>query len=47
VLSFRPVPTAGFTSEGGFKPPPDFAWTPAAEDELTDRLTKLMLPDGE
>ena len=45
VLSFRPVPTAGFTAEGGFKPPPDFAWTPSAEDELTERLTKLMRQD--
>lgn len=46
VLSFRPVPTAGFTSEGGFKPPPDFAWSNAAEDELNERLTKLLRPDS-
>lgn len=45
VLSFRLVPSAGFTAEGGFKPPPDFAWTPAAEDELSERLSKLMRPD--
>ncbi len=42
MISFRPVPTAGFDSEGGFRPPPDFAWSPAAEEELADRLIKLM-----
>jgi len=42
VLSFSPVPTAGFTSEGGFVPPPDFAWTTTAEDELAERLSKLL-----
>jgi hypothetical protein len=41
-LSLSPVPSAAFTSEGGFKPPPDFAWGPAAEDELADRLNKLL-----
>jgi hypothetical protein len=42
VLSLRPSPTANFTPEGGFAAPPEFAWTPTAEDELTDRLGKLM-----
>jgi hypothetical protein len=42
TLSLRPVPTAAFNAEGGFKPPPDFAWTPTAEDELAERLAKLM-----
>lgn len=46
VLSFRPVPAASFTAEGGFKPPPDFAWSNAADEELTERLLKLMQQEG-
>jgi hypothetical protein len=42
TLSLCPVPTAVFTSEGGFKPPSDFAWSGAAEEELTDRLNRLL-----
>lgn len=42
TLSLHPVPTAAFDAEGGFQPPPDFAWTPTAEDELAERLAKLM-----
>jgi hypothetical protein len=42
VLSLCPVPAAAFTTEGGFKPPPDFAWTGAAEEELLERLNRLM-----
>lgn len=42
VLSLCPVPTASFTPEGGFKPVADFTWTPMADDELSDRLNKLM-----
>jgi hypothetical protein len=41
-LPLHPVPVASFTSEGGFQPPPEFPWTPAAEEELNDRLSKLM-----
>ncbi len=41
-LSLSPVPVATFNSEGGFKPPPDFSWSIAAEDELNDRLTRLL-----
>jgi hypothetical protein len=41
-LPLHPVPTAAFTAEGGFEMPPDFYWTPNAEDELNERLTKLM-----
>jgi hypothetical protein len=41
-LSLCPTPTASFTPEGGFETPPEFAWTPAAEDELTERLSKLL-----
>jgi hypothetical protein len=42
VLSLCPVPTASFTSEGGFRSAMDFAWTPTAEEELGERLSKLM-----
>ncbi len=42
VLSLCPVPTAGFTAEGGFKAPADFTWTPTADEELSERLGKLM-----
>jgi hypothetical protein len=42
VLSLCPAPTANFTAEGGFKPPHDYAWSPAAEEELTDRLNRLL-----
>ncbi len=41
-LSLSPVPAAAFNSEGGFRPPTDFAWSTAAEDELSDRLARLM-----
>jgi hypothetical protein len=39
--SLSPVPPATLTAEGGFKPPPDFTWTAAAEDELQERLGRL------
>ena len=42
VLSLCPAPTAAFTSEGGFKPPHEFTWTAAAEEEMTDRLNRLL-----
>ena len=42
VLSLCPAPAASFTAEGGFKPPEDFTWSAAAEEELNDRLTKLL-----
>ena len=42
VASLSPVPIAGLTAEGGFKPPPDFAWSSVAEDELSERLARLM-----
>jgi hypothetical protein len=42
VLPLAPAPTANFTSEGGFKPPTEFPWSAAAEDQLNDRLTRLM-----
>jgi len=42
VLPLSPVPTATFTAEGGYKPPPEFTWSAAAEDELSERLARLM-----
>jgi hypothetical protein len=42
VPSLCPVPTANFTAEGGFKAPTGFAWTPTADEELSERLSKLL-----
>lgn len=42
VASLRPVPAARIDAEGGFVPPPEFAWSPAADDELADRLRRLQ-----
>ena len=42
VASLSPVPSAALNAEGGFKPPPEFAWSSAADDELSDRLGRLM-----
>jgi hypothetical protein len=42
TLSVSPAPSASFTSEGGFKPPCDFNWSSTAEEELNDRLGKLL-----
>lgn len=42
VLPLSPVPSATFTAEGGYKPPPEFTWSAAAEDELSERLARLM-----
>ena len=42
VLSLHPAPTATFTSEGGFKAPQEFLWSAAAEEEMTERLNRLL-----
>jgi hypothetical protein len=42
AVSLSPSPTAAFNAEGGFKAPDDFLWSAAAEEELTDRLGKLL-----
>jgi len=42
ALSLCPAPTATFTAEGGFKAPHDYAWSVAAEEELNDRLNRLV-----
>jgi hypothetical protein len=46
ALSMCPAPTASFTSEGGFKAPQDFTWSAAADEELTERLSRLMESRG-
>jgi hypothetical protein len=46
TLSLCPAPTAAFSSEGSFKAPEDFAWTAAAEEELNDRLNRLLDGSG-
>jgi hypothetical protein len=42
VLPLSPAPVATFTSEGGFKPPQEFVWSSAADEELNERLTRLL-----
>jgi hypothetical protein len=42
VLSLCPAPTANFTNEGGFKTPNEFTWTAAADEELNERLGRLL-----
>jgi len=38
----RRVPEATFTNEGGFVTPPEFVWSPAAEEEMAERLNRLL-----
>jgi len=42
VLPMAPAPTAAFTSEGSFKAAEEFTWSPAAEDQLNERLARLL-----
>jgi hypothetical protein len=42
ILPMTPAPTASFSSEGSFRPAADFHWSPAAEDQLRERLGKLL-----
>lgn len=42
ALPVSPTPAAVFTSEGGFHPAADFDWTRFSEEELVDRLQRLM-----
>jgi hypothetical protein len=46
TLSTSPIPIASFSGEGGFKPAPEYAWTTAADEELNERLTKLLEERG-
>ncbi|HEY7153198.1 MAG TPA: hypothetical protein VH575_04480 [Gemmataceae bacterium] len=42
VLSLCPAPTATFNSEGGFKPYHEYTWSAAAEEEMNERLNRLL-----
>jgi hypothetical protein len=42
ILPLAPAPAAAFNGEGAFKPPIDYTWSAAADDELNERLAKLM-----
>jgi hypothetical protein len=42
ILPMTPAPAAQFTGEGGFKGSMDFAWSTAADDQLAERLSRLM-----
>lgn len=41
-LSLRPIPEASFNTEGGFVPPPTFSWSSLADEELQERLNRLL-----
>jgi hypothetical protein len=42
VLPLESAPTAVFTSEGGFTPTEDFDWSHASEEELQEKLKRLL-----
>jgi hypothetical protein len=42
ILPLTPIPTATFTSEGGFRPVEDFTWSSAAEEQLNERLGRML-----
>jgi hypothetical protein len=42
TMSLCPAPTAAFNNEGGFKAAQEFSWSAAAEEELAERLTRLL-----
>jgi hypothetical protein len=46
ILSVSPAPSAAFTSEGGFKPAGEYNWSPSAEEELNERLARLLEERG-
>jgi hypothetical protein len=46
TLSTSPIPIATFTGEGGFRPTADFPWTPGADEELNERLARLIEERG-
>jgi hypothetical protein len=43
-LALTAMPVARFDSEGGFQAPPAFLWSPAAEDQLQEKLAQLLTP---
>ena len=42
VLSLCPAPAAIFNGEGAFKTPQEYTWSPAAEEEMNERLNRLL-----
>jgi hypothetical protein len=42
TLSLSLTPVASFTPEGGFRASEDYPWTPLNEEEMLERLQKLM-----
>jgi hypothetical protein len=42
VLPLTSAPSASFSSEGGFTPASEFVWSPAADDQLSERLGRLL-----
>src|SRR5262245_47249571 len=42
LLPLCPAPAAVFNSEGAFKPPPEYTWSLAADEELNERLSRLL-----
>ncbi|MBI1916084.1 MAG: hypothetical protein HYS12_15325 [Planctomycetes bacterium] len=42
LLPLCPAPAAAFNSEGAFKPPPEYTWSLAADEELNERLSRLL-----
>jgi hypothetical protein len=44
TLPLVPAPVAFFDAEGGFKPPPEYGWSSVAEDQLQEKLAKLLEP---
>jgi hypothetical protein len=46
ALPLTPAPVAVFNTEGGFKSPPDYGWSSVAEDQLQEKLARLLEPRG-
>ena len=44
LLPLTAAPVAAFDAEGGFKTAPEYAWSTAAEDQLQEKLAKLLEP---
>ncbi len=45
-LSTHPTPAAAFNAEGAFRPASEFTWSAAADDELNERLNRLLEDQG-
>jgi hypothetical protein len=46
IVPLTDAPVAAFDSEGGFKTVPQYSWSIAAEDQLQEKLAKLLEPHG-